>query len=63
VSKVAATAFAPFEEIGKKMGSLATSIPKYTPIPFTGGMSVSSGTKVLQNAENAIISSSEEKFK
>ncbi len=46
VSKVAAAAFAPFEQIGEKMGSLAASIPKYTPIPFTGGMSVSSMQKV-----------------
>ena len=36
VSKVAAAAFAPFEEIGNKMGALAASIPKYTPIPGTG---------------------------
>lgn len=63
VSKVAAAAFAPFEDIGNKMGSLAASIPKYTPIPFTGGMSVSSGAKVFQNAENALTSNSEDKFK
>jgi hypothetical protein len=46
VSKVAETAFAPFEDIGKKMSGLAMSLPKYTPIPGTGGMSVGSMAKV-----------------
>lgn len=48
VSKVAAAAFAPFEEIGNKMGTLAASIPKYTPIPGTG-VSVSGIQKIPDN--------------
>lgn len=63
MSKVAAAAFAPFEEIGNKMGSLAASIPKYTPIPFTDGMSVSSATKVMDNAQTALLRKSEDDFK
>ncbi len=44
VSKVASAAFEPFEALGKKIGSL----PKYAPIPFTGGMSME-GMKSITN--------------
>ncbi len=62
VSKVAATAFAPFEQIGERMGSLAASIPKYTPIPGTGGMSVNSMAKVPTMLETGLQNYSEKKF-
>lgn len=42
VSKIATTAFAPFEKFGKQMAGTI----KYTPIPFTGGMSASSVGKI-----------------
>jgi hypothetical protein len=37
VSKAVSMAVQPFEEIGKKVGSLAASLPKYTPLPIPGG--------------------------
>lgn len=45
VSKAVAMAVEPFEKIGKQVGSLASSIPKYTPIPGLG-MSANSLSKV-----------------
>lgn len=42
VSKVATTAFAPFEKFGKQMAGTI----KYAPIPFTGGMSAASVEKI-----------------
>jgi glycine/serine hydroxymethyltransferase len=40
---------------------MAASLPKYTPIPFTGGMSVSTGTKTLEMAQNAFITEQDKK--
>ena len=62
VSKAVKMAVEPFEKIGSQVGNLAKSIPKYTPIPGLG-MSANSMGKVVNNAENAMISSSDKKFK
>ena len=62
VSKAVAMAVEPFEKIGKSVGDLAKSIPKYTPIPGLG-MSASGMDKVVSNAQNAMISASDTKFK
>ena len=62
VSKAVSMAVKPFEDIGKQVGSLASSIPKYTPIPGLG-MSANSMGKVVTNAENAMIGASDKKFK
>ena len=62
VSKAVSMAVEPFEKIGKQVGSLASSIPKYTPIPGLG-MSANSMGKVVTNAENAMIGASDKKFK
>lgn len=61
MSKVAAAAFAPFEEIGNKMGSLAASIPKYTPIPGTG-VSMGSMQKIPGLLEDGFRKRSDDKF-
>ena len=37
VSKVVDAAVKPFEDMGKKIGGLAASLPKYTPLPLPGG--------------------------
>lgn len=37
VSKAVKLAVEPFEKIGSQVGSLAKSIPKYTPLPLPGG--------------------------
>lgn len=37
VSKAVKMAVEPFEKIGSQVGSLAKSIPKYTPLPLPGG--------------------------
>lgn len=62
VSKAVAMAVKPFEDIGSQVGKLASSIPKYTPIPGLG-MSANSMGKVVTNAENAMIGASDKKFK
>ncbi len=62
VSKAVKMAVQPFEDIGNKVGSLAKSIPKYTPIPGTG-LSAAGMTKVVSNAENAMIGAHDERFK
>lgn len=58
VSKVAATAFAPFEDMGKKIAS----IPKYMPIPFTGGMSAAGMQKIPGLVEDGFRKRSDDKF-
>lgn len=40
VSKAASKAIEPFENMGKKIGELGMSLPKYAPIPGTGGLSM-----------------------
>jgi hypothetical protein len=62
VSKAVAGAIEPFEKIGSQVGNLAKSLPKYTPLPIPGG-SLSGAAKVVSNAENAMISYSDERFK
>lgn len=42
---------------------MAASLPKYAPIPGTGGLSVKSAEKVVGNAERAIDVKHEEDFK
>lgn len=37
VSKIVDVAVKPFEDMGKKIGGLAASLPKYTPLPLPGG--------------------------
>jgi hypothetical protein len=63
VSKVAKAAFAPFEAIGTKVGKMAMDMPKYTPIPGTGGLSLKSADKLMTNAQYAIDKKHEEDFK
>ena len=46
VSKAVAMAVEPFEKIGNQVGSLAKSIPKYTPIPGLGMSAASMGKTV-----------------
>ncbi len=50
VSKAVSMAVEPFEKIGKQVGSLASSIPKYTPIPGLG-MSMSGMEKGIGKVE------------
>ncbi|MBC7498553.1 hypothetical protein H7170_02815 [Candidatus Gracilibacteria bacterium] len=50
VSKAVSMAVEPFEKIGKQVGSLASSIPKYTPIPGLG-MSMSGVEKGIGKVE------------
>lgn len=51
VSRAVEVAVSPFEEMGKKIGSLAASIPKYTPIPGLG-MSMSGLSKIPSKLES-----------
>lgn len=37
VSKAVKFAVDPFEKIGQQVGSMAKSLPKYTPLPIPGG--------------------------
>ncbi len=50
VSKAVSMAVQPFEDMGKKIGGLASSIPKYTPIPGLG-MSMSGMEKGIGKVE------------
>ncbi len=52
VSKAVEVAVSPFEDMGKKIGSLAASIPKYTPIPGLG-MSMSGMEKGIGKVEQS----------
>ena len=49
VSKAVSAIVQPFEEMGKKMGGLAMSLPKYAPI-LPGGISVSGANKLMDRA-------------
>jgi hypothetical protein len=62
VSKAVSAAVQPFEDIGKKVGNLAQSIPKYTPIPGLG-MSANSMGKIPQWLESALEAKSTKDFK
>lgn len=63
VSKVAKAAFEPFESMGKRVGKLAMDLPKYTPIPGTGGLSLKGAEKLANNAQYALDKKHEEEFK
>jgi hypothetical protein len=61
VSKAVKAVAQPFEDIGNKVGSLAKSIPKYTPIPGTG-MSANSMAQVPRSIESALSSADSKRF-
>lgn len=46
VSKAAGKAIEPFEQMGKKIWDLGMSLPKYTPLPVPGGLSMAGMQKV-----------------
>jgi len=50
VSKAVSVAVQPFEDLGKKVGNMAASAPKYMPIPGTG-ISVAGATHLIGQAE------------
>ena len=60
VSKAVSMAVEPFEKIGQQVGSLAKSIPKYTPIPGLG-MSANSLSKVPDKIQAGFETRSNEK--
>ncbi len=62
VSKAVKMAVEPFEKIGSQVGSLAKSIPKYTPLPLPGG-SISSMGKVAAMPEQFMSQRASEKTK
>lgn len=62
ISTAVKAALDPFEKIGSSIWGLAKSLPKYTPLPIPGG-SLAGASKVVWNAENALISASDERFK
>lgn len=51
VSKAVEVAVQPFEDLGKKIGWMAASIPKYTPLPIPGG-SIYGAQKAVWQLEN-----------
>lgn len=51
VSKAVDAAVQPFENMGKKIGELGMSLPKYTPLPLPGG-SVAGMNKAINVASN-----------
>ncbi len=62
VSKTVSAAIAPFENMGKKIGELGMSLPKYAPIPGTGGLSMKSMEKVPNSLQHAMESSESKRF-
>ncbi len=62
VSKAAGKAIEPFENMGNQIGKLGMSLPKYAPIPWTGGLSVKSMERVPQSIETAIQTNDTKKF-
>ncbi len=62
VSKTVSAAVAPFESMGKKIGEIGMSLPKYAPIPWTGGLSMKSMEKVPMSIESAIQKHDSDKF-
>lgn len=63
VSKVAQAVIKPFEDMGRKVWGFAKDLPKYTPIPGTGWLSLKGGEKLVNSAERAIETKHEEAFK
>ena len=62
ISKAAGKAIEPFANMGKKIGELGMSLPKYAPIPGTGGLSMKSMEKVPRTLESAIETSETKRF-
>lgn len=62
VSKAAWKAIEPFENMGRKIGELGMSLPKYAPIPGTGGMSAKSFEKMPTMVEDGFRKRSDESF-
>ena len=54
VSKTVSAAITPFENMGKKIGELGMSLPKYAPIPGTGGLSMKSMERVPISISDSI---------
>lgn len=63
VSKAAGKAMEPFENLGKKIWSMAADAPKYMPIPGTGGLSLKWAEKLTTNAETFMASKHDKDFK
>lgn len=61
VNKAVWKAMEPFDAMGKKVGWLAASIPKYTPLPIPGG-SIAGANKAVSLAENMMHEKSNKKF-
>ncbi len=54
MSKTVSAAITPFENMGKKIGELGMSLPKYAPIPGTGGLSMKSMERVPISISDSI---------
>lgn len=61
VSKAVGVAVEPFEAMGKKIGTMAMSAPKYIPIPGTGWQSAASLQRTAELASNKFDSIKREK--
>lgn len=57
MSKAAGKAIEPFEAMGKKIGSLGASLPKYAPIPGIG-VSMSGANQLISGVESKISANS-----
>ena len=62
VSKAAGKAIEPFENMGNQIGKLGMSLPKYVPIPWTGGLSVKSMEKVPWLVQTAVENKDAKRF-
>jgi hypothetical protein len=63
VSKIASAAFEPFEKIGKQVGGLAASLPKYAPVlPSSMGGSLAGAEKMVSLTETGIRNRSDARF-
>ncbi len=62
MSKAAGKAIEPFEAMGKKIGDLGMSLPKYTPLPIPGG-SIAGMNKVVDHASYLPAKAAEERAK
>ncbi len=63
VSKAAGKAIEPFENMGNQIGKLGMSLPKYVPIPGTGGLSMKSMEKVPWMIQSGIDTRADKHFK
>ena len=62
VSKAVSAIVQPFEDMGKKIGGLAMSLPKYAPI-LPGGISISGANKLVERASSIPEEASTKKVK